>query len=337
MIWPHSKVSRHEHQAVQPTKTRPAPSDIRSDCYAPRKPSYVSRDSLAASRMCSRLHQHAHDFNDCPISSMLYDDDGVPIAYVNCRTDFSRPPYTAGSLLAQPPLYSYVDPHEATRCAFPSCARHTYKLSTTTTCPACGPFSYVRYCSVRHLHDDIRRHYRMDCGRRLNPLLLDEKTVASPVRIRRPFVPCIDGATNDSLERHRQAIFWSNPLSNRPNASYVVFTDLDLLWNSKDVHRDITIELLSKYRGQGDVCAVVEFTDEECRKWFERSLQILLSLGQAAKTHRGEKSGKLLVRDVYRSMKGKLRHQGQWDTRMSERMRLAMALEFGWRVPISEW
>lgn len=327
---------RDDNSATRHMTAKTAASGVVSRPQPSRKRLRWSEASLGIREVDISLYQPVNTFHSLPSSCVLY-GGRTATAYVSHPDKPSHRSNVASNTYEQLALFSYMHCHTATRCALPSCARHTYNLSTTAICPACGPYSYVRYCSVGHLHDDIRRHYRLECGRRLNPLLLDELTMTTPVQTRRPFVPCLNAATNDSLERHRQAIFCATPAPCSTTGCYAVFTDLDLLWDSKDTYKLPTIALLNNYRGRGEVCAVVEFENHKRQRWFEKSLQTLLSLGQAAKDYREQSRGRLIVLDVYRATRDNLRSQTKWDTKMSDRVRFAMALEFGWRVPISEW
>ena len=232
------------------------------------------------------------------------------------------------TLLNDQPVFSYTRPSLMISCWLPRCQRPTNFCDVhTTLCSRCGPYSYVRYCSIKHLHADVRRHYTEECTRRPNHLpYLDESTiypVNSPPRV---FNTC-SIPLSDSFERHRQALYHSCPPDAR--SDYYIFSDVDNLIANEGSDVFITPPLLATYRGTGSVVATVRISSKDVRKaQFAGVLERLLSMGCAAGAMDETTCGVLFL-----FIKGDLRDKGMWDEAMINRLCLAMQLEFGWRVP----
>lgn len=235
-------------------------------------------------------------------------------------------------LLSQPFAFSFIVANPLTNCRLPSCKLPTSsRSSNTVTCPRCGSLSFVRYCSLKHLQADIRRHYTEECGRRQNHLpYIDMRTVDPASLPHRSFVAVSD-PLNDSLERHRQAIFYF--YSPNQEVEYHIFNDADLIIVDQAEDFIPTPAMLSLYRGLGSAITSVNFSGHDTTKEQSRAtLENLLSLGTSA----GSVSPSA-CRSLYTCVKEVLEERGLWNNIMIERVCLAMQLEFGWRVDSELW
>ncbi|KAK5958265.1 hypothetical protein OHC33_000107 [Knufia fluminis] len=251
-----------------------------------------------------------------------------PSAAYTRFTDYAQRGLLKSNLLDGDVCFSYARPNVMTNCWLPDCQRPTNSCdSRTALCPRCGPYSYVRYCSVRHLHIDARRHYTEDCGRRPNHLpYIDEATIHPVNNPPRPFIGCMS-SMNDSFERHRQALYHSYPPD--VQVDYYIFSDADNLVAREGPDAAVTSAMLAKYRGTGSVIATVQISPKDVQKaQFASLLENLLSLGCAAGTLDQISCGIFFL-----LIKSDLQDQDLWDESMIDRVCLAMQLEFGWRVP----
>lgn len=234
----------------------------------------------------------------------------------------------SSTLVRDHPVFCYARPNVMTACWLPGCQQPTNSCDVRTTlCPRCGPYSYVRYCSIQHLHADVRRHYTEDCIRRPNHLpYLDESTIYTMNSPPRAFVSC-SIPLSDSFERYRQALYHSCPPDAR--SDYFVFSDADNLVANEGSDAFLTSPMLARYRGTGSVVATIRISSMDVRKaQFAAVLERLLSMGCAAGTIDATTCGVLFL-----FIKSDLRDRGMWDEAMIDRLCLAMQLEFGWRVP----
>jgi len=234
----------------------------------------------------------------------------------------------SSTLVKDHPVFSYARPNVMAACWLPGCQQPTNSCDVrTTSCPRCGPYSYVRYCSIQHLHADVRRHYTEDCTRRPNHLpYLDESTIYTMNSPPRVFISC-SIPLSDSFERYRQALYHSCPPDAR--SDYFVFSDADNLVANEGSDAFITSPMLARYRGTGSVVATIRISSMDVRKaQFAAVLERLLSMGCAAGTIDATTCGVLFL-----FIKSDLRDRGMWDEVMIGRLCLAMQLEFGWRVP----
>jgi len=252
----------------------------------------------------------------------------IPSAAYERFTQSASRGWLKSKFLNEDLVFSYARPNVMTNCWLPTCQQPTKSRNIrTTTCPRCGPYSYVRYCSIQHLHADVRRHYIEDCRRRPNHLpYIDEHTISPASKPALRFLECVS-TMHDSFERHRQALYHSFP----PDAKsdYYIFGDADDLILSKLSDKTVTSAMLAKCRGTGPIVATIGLDVTDGRKeQFTSVLERLLILGCAAGTMDEAACGMLFL-----FVKGDLKDQGIWDEAMTDRLCLAMQLELGWRVP----
>lgn len=232
-------------------------------------------------------------------------------------------------LVSQDRHFSYNRSHTLTNCNLRSCNKPTTSTDISTcVCPRCGPFSIVRYCSVVHLHADLRRHYIEDCTRRTNMLALIATGTLEPFnKPTRPFIPA-NNPDNDSLERHRQAVHHSYPTNSQ--VSYCVFNDADILIAGEQGAFIPSPSLLGKYRGYGELIATVAMRDQSVVKaQFVGTLEKVLAMGVSAGKNAPDK-----CRLLFNWIKVYFEGERQWDQSMMNRIALAMQLEFGYKVPL---
>ncbi|MCJ1350095.1 MAG: hypothetical protein MMC33_000076 [Icmadophila ericetorum] len=134
----------------------------------------------------------------------------VPLADV--RSNPSHPDYLPPNELVHYQAYEIagfdVWRHDRNRfkCQKPGCGSSTddHELATTF-CQACGPNSYIRYCSRQHLLDDMENHWS-ECRHPGSILkcVVDETTMPPRFHKRKPGLYNVRGYI--SFELHRQTI-----------------------------------------------------------------------------------------------------------------------------------
>lgn len=246
-----------------------------------------------------------------------------------------QPGQLSSALLSEAVTFSYQRPHKETCCPVPSCQQAT-AFRHSIICPRCGPLSFVRYCSLKHLHADIRRHYAQDgeCLRRPNHLhCIDEQSIEAHSKPHRAFI-AVSSQMYDSFERHRQATYRSYPAYRFSDADYVIFNDADLISAAMASDAPFSLELLQAYRGRGTVVDYVQFpyrTQAAKKAAFAQQLDKLLWHGTSASA-----AVPLQCRQLFLSIKENLKSRNVWDVQMADRVIFAMKMEFMYTVEIGD-
>ncbi|CAG8201673.1 unnamed protein product [Penicillium salamii] len=109
-------------------------------------------------------------------------------------------------------------------CAREGCPNQcSFMDGSTVVCPACGPFSLVRYCGKQHLWEDVLVHWSR-C--RCYPLLHQVVIISLPKEILMG-PPMLQNIHNwDKPERHRQAVWFASAVC---HGDYFVFENEPLM------------------------------------------------------------------------------------------------------------
>lgn len=139
-------------------------------------------------------------------------------------------------------------------------------------CPACGPESYVRYCTKEHLFDDIQRHWLEECGKAQVKGPVDQDTVRESQKPKRPYIV---SQRHNIVERHRQAVYRA-----MTDSDYFIFNDIDMVDNSIC---EPTREEYNLVRGTGEVVLQLVVPDDGTpasrRRLFEHHILQCLMFG----------------------------------------------------------
>ncbi|KAJ4517035.1 hypothetical protein HRR90_004790 [Exophiala dermatitidis] len=159
------------------------------------------------------------------------------------------------------------------RCDLPDCRRMTSCWDPATViCPACGPDSYVRYCTKEHLFEDIQRHWVMDCEKARIPGPIDHNTVRSSQTPHRAYTR---NQRHNLVERHRQAVYRA-----MSESDYFIFNDIDMV---DPVIDQPTKEQWNAVRGTGQVVLQLvlpdDLTPQSRRRLFEHHILQCLMFG----------------------------------------------------------
>lgn len=160
----------------------------------------------------SQVDTKPHDFSPTKSDSVS----------VYGSTHSSPNPSTRSGLLRQKPpgFFWQLDSH-----GFPCSATDCNKRCNlwdgrSVICPKCGPFSEIRYCSKKHLLEDVEAHWAF-CGLLTFTHPCHESSIPADIRARPPLVPCL--LQYDTLERHRQALYFNTC---EDLGDYFIFADL---------------------------------------------------------------------------------------------------------------
>ncbi|KAL4891900.1 hypothetical protein BDV59DRAFT_203164 [Aspergillus ambiguus] len=105
-------------------------------------------------------------------------------------------------------------------CAMNGCEKRCNLWDgATVICPRCGPYSEIRYCSRKHLLDDIKLHWTV-CGQFTFVHPCKDSSIPAAVRNGPPLVPCLHAY--DTPERHRQAVYFNMYMD---SGDYFIFSD----------------------------------------------------------------------------------------------------------------
>ncbi|KKK21103.1 hypothetical protein AOCH_003289 [Aspergillus ochraceoroseus] len=134
----------------------------------------------------------------------------------------------------------------------------------TVICPRCGPYSETRYCSRKHLLEDIKAHW-ISCGELVFRHPCRESSIPRDVREGAPLVPCLH--QYDTPERHRQAVYFN---ANARKGDYFIFSDWADMVDAGFPENNIAIRCSNK------LVHTVEFSDPEQKDRFRRVLAACL-------------------------------------------------------------
>ncbi|KAF9887974.1 hypothetical protein FE257_009363 [Aspergillus nanangensis] len=136
----------------------------------------------------------------------------------------------------------------------------------TVICPACGPFSEVRYCNKKHLLEDIKKHW-VYCGQLSFRHPCRETSIPRSVRDGPPLVPCLH--PYDTPERHRQAVYFNS--HNKPtDGDYFIFSDWVDFAKAGFPENKVNVRCSNK------VVYIVKFEDPKEKDRFRRVLATCL-------------------------------------------------------------
>ncbi|KAL4921713.1 hypothetical protein BDW62DRAFT_219060 [Aspergillus aurantiobrunneus] len=134
----------------------------------------------------------------------------------------------------------------------------------TVICPKCGPFSETRYCSRKHLFEDIKAHWPI-CGQLVFKHPCKESTIPKSVQDGPPLVPCLH--PYDTPERHRQAVHLN---MNTRAGDYFIFSDWEDHIAAGFPKQNVALRCSSR------IIHVVNFTDPKEKDRFRRVLAACL-------------------------------------------------------------
>lgn len=134
----------------------------------------------------------------------------------------------------------------------------------TVICPRCGPYSEVRYCTRKHLLEDVKAHWLI-CGDMSFRHPCVDSSIPLSVRDSPPLIT--SQLPHNSLERHRQAVHFN---MNTRAGDYFIFSDWADMIAAKSTPDDITLRCSSR------IIHTVKFTDPEEKDRFRRVLAACL-------------------------------------------------------------
>ncbi|CRG92233.1 Cell surface glycoprotein 1 [Talaromyces islandicus] len=196
-------------------------------------------------------------------------------------------------------------------CAMPDCDKQCCSLDyTSVICPRCGPLSNIRYCSLKHLFDDVKLHWQW-CGQFsfLVPARGNLPVVRSP-----PLMPSF--YMWDNPERFRLALHHALDRT----GDYFVFSD----WRDYMDHGQ-PVDILD-IRCPTRVTHKVLFSDPVMKDRFRRVLGVCLLLSPVQLE---------FINYIFRMIRDNLREQGVWNDDLNEAVLYQMTLEFG--VDLQDW
>lgn len=193
--------------------------------------------------------------------------EGHPPSPPEASNDIEQPPKAmqyggVGTPYSQPGLdLSTV----AVQCAKPGCGIICQYNGASVTCPKCGPYSMIRYCSKPHLWEDAKAHWT-DCSSHTISQPCMASSISPDALVGPPMLPCLHEW--DTPERHRQAV-WFSSASDR--GDYFVFTDWTDIMKAGDDPASHT-----RLRCSPRVAHTVRFEDAREKDRFRRCLAICL-------------------------------------------------------------
>ncbi|EXJ89471.1 hypothetical protein A1O3_02538 [Capronia epimyces CBS 606.96] len=237
----------------------------------------------------------------------------------------SEPAVAEAAAAPGPPIvpkfkFDSMDPR--LKCPKPDCRRMTSCWdSAVVICPACGPESYVRYCTKEHLFEDIQRHWVMECEKAKIPGPIDQNTIQDSQIPNRSYVVC---QRHNLIERHRQAVYRA-----MSDSDYFIFNDIDMV--DPEITQP-TKEQWNAVRGTGRVVLQLVFpndmTPQSRRRLFDRHILQCLMLGDPL-AHASCMTAFQLIREA-------LIISGNWTDEILTYLCMQLAGEWGgFKVPTS--
>ena len=201
-------------------------------------------------------------------------------------------------------------------CRLPSCGQPCQTTTTSThTCPNCGPFSAVRYCSKDHLYEDLRRHYVAECRACTTNITPSASSLGLTTLPIRPYLHPGPGII-PTIERHRQAVYYST----EEHISYHVFDDLSA---ASVLLRPQIIAA----RGTGTLLHSVTFHDPSLSYF---GLWVARYLVYGATTLEAQEMCERMMVLVRR----KCMDDGMWDEEFVTRLCMQVGCEVDWSLPM---
>ena len=245
---------------------------------------------------------------DAPVTNLAAaaTGDGVP---VDAATDTTSPTSSASDSTIRP------RPPPTVICRLPSCGQACLITTPSThTCPNCGPFTPIRYCSKQHLYEDLRRHYTTECRPCTTSITPSASSIGLTTLPLRPYLHPVAGIT-PTIERHRQAVYYST----EANISYHLFDDFSeasLLLRPQ----------IQAARGTGNVLHSVTFHDPSLSYF---GLWVARYLVYGATTLENKEMCERMMVLVRR----KCMDDGVWDEELVTRLCTQVGFEVGWTLP----
>ena len=187
---------------------------------------------------------------------------------------------------------------------------------SSVICPACGPYSHVRYCSIEHLLEDTTTHWAEDCKKYPIQAPVDKDTVGDRHLAGVPLLPNLCGI--DTPERHRQAVYSASDA----DGDYYIFTDGDdYIAAGKPDEKVWNLQ-----RGKGEEMEIVSIEQPGLKDTFKRCLNVALFVGA---------TNPLILAHLFLMIRDNLCSQGPdaWNTRVLYCLSYQFVREFQWQIP----
>lgn len=219
-------------------------------------------------------------------------------------------------------VFSFDNYHPETRCRNPDCLKSTHPLDgSTKICPACGPRSMVRYCSRACLYKDVRRHFFGECRQLSIQGPIDLTSLNAANNNVRPYIRPAFHALVNTIERHRQAVWFAM----ESEGEYWIFDDVEECGDLLST-REPTKEEYQEVRGLGN-CVTAIFPPAANVDQFRSALITAMSYGPNNVENRAYCEA--LVGMIIRMLQA----HGDWDTQMCNYLCTQVGFEIGYQVP----
>ena len=187
---------------------------------------------------------------------------------------------------------------------------------SSVICPACGPYSHVRYCSIEHLLEDTTRHWAEDCKKYPIQAPVDKDTVGDRHLAGVPLLPNLCGI--DTPERHRQAVYSASDA----DGDYYIFTDGDVYITAGKPDQKVW----NLQRGKGEEMEIVSIEQPGLKDTFKRCLNVALFVGA---------TNPLILAHLFLMIRDNLCSQepDAWNTRVLYCLSYQFVREFQWQIP----